>query len=112
MTTYILKISALGVKADDVARVMNVPTATVRNGVWQYRIVEGPSEPHVDFVRQFLDTYTPKITDLTKLGIQPNNVTVWMMYEYDQQCNMEFEPKDLMALGTAGLKLCISCWQG
>ncbi len=33
------------------------------------------------------------------------------MYEYEQQCNMEFKPKIMKQIGNLGVVLCISCWE-
>ena len=39
------------------------------------------------------------------------NISIWCLYEYDEQCNMEFQPNELKRLGDAGITLCISCWR-
>ena len=32
-----------------------------------------------------------------------------MIYYYDKQCNMEFDPDLMERMGKLGLKLCVSC---
>lgn len=40
-----------------------------------------------------------------------NQVIVWFMYEYVEQCNMEFSPEFLKGLSILDVTLCISCWE-
>ena len=48
---------------------------------------------------------------LRSAGISSEMVTVWYMYEYEQQCNMEFHPDIMKKLGDLDIVLCISCWE-
>ncbi len=47
---------------------------------------------------------------LATIGIERKDITIWMLYEYDQQCNLEFDPIRMKRLGDNGIGLCISCW--
>ncbi|MBB5031350.1 hypothetical protein [Prosthecobacter vanneervenii] len=38
-------------------------------------------------------------------------ISLWVLYEYDQQCNLEFSPEDLNRLAASKAVLCVSCWQ-
>jgi hypothetical protein len=49
---------------------------------------------------------------LVQHGFDFDEVSIWYLYEYSGQCNMEFEPQDLKRLGNLGVRLCISCWEG
>jgi hypothetical protein len=79
--------------------------------VWSYEVTSEDHEPDFEFVNVFLDRLIPEITELQKLGIEKENISIWLLYEYDQQCNMEFPPKTMKRLGDNGIVLCISCWQ-
>ncbi len=39
------------------------------------------------------------------------NLTLNIDYEYENQCNLEFLPKDLKKLSEFNIALCISCWK-
>jgi len=39
-----------------------------------------------------------------------NEILFWMLYEYDQQCGMEFHPQEIIRLGQSGIHLNIDCW--
>jgi len=36
---------------------------------------------------------------------------LWVLYEYEHQCNLEFTPQQLKKLGELNIPLLISCWQ-
>lgn len=77
---------------------------------WTYEVIETKTDKYFDFINIFLDILETKYLELEKLNIKQNDITFWMFYEYDQQCNMEFDPIRLKRLGDNGITLCISCW--
>jgi hypothetical protein len=81
-----------------------------RYSVWSYSVDIGEADPYFDFINIFLDRLEPKFINLEKLGVTKDNITFWLLYEYDQQCNLEFDPQRLKRLGDNGISLCISCW--
>jgi hypothetical protein len=80
-------------------------------GGWQIVRREGPTDPPVAFVDEFLSVLDGKYEALEGLGINRDRITMWVLYEYDQQCNLEFNPDALKRLGNNGISLCVSCWQ-
>lgn len=81
------------------------------NDSWGIEIIEKETDNYVDFINIFLDILENKYSFLEDIGISRNYITIWAIYEYKEQCNIEFEPKDLERLGKNGIKLCISCWE-
>ena len=81
--------------------------------VWTYSKEEGESfdEPYFDFINEFLDLLEPRFDRLEVLGVKRSDITFWYLYEYDQQCAMEFHPKEMKRLGENGIVLCVDCWQ-
>ena len=47
--------------------------------------------------------------EMTALGVDFSDSQIWMIYYYDKQCNMEFNPDLMERMGKLGLKLCVSC---
>lgn len=112
MYYYSLKIITQSyVTAKKVHEILGIREAVVDKHIWEYIIKETEDDPPVSFVDIFLDCLQNKYNKLKEIGIQRNNITVWMNYEYDSQCNMEFDPKQLKRLGDEGIKLCITCWE-
>lgn len=72
---------------------------------------ENDDTPYFDFINNFLDLLEPKFEQLEKLGIKRDDISFWYLYGYDQQCGMEFHPKEMKRLGESGIVLCIDCWQ-
>lgn len=79
--------------------------------LWTYTVDTDDEEPYFDFINKFLDILEPKFNELNELGIDKSNITFWLLYEYDQQCGLEFHPQEMKRLGESGIVLCIDCWQ-
>ncbi|MFB2923190.1 hypothetical protein ACE1CB_32500 [Aerosakkonema sp. BLCC-F2] len=81
------------------------------NSYWEQILVEEALDPPVDFIDIFLNLLEGKYQQLFLVGVQKDDISVWMYYEYDEQCNMEFSPEDMKRLGDNQITLCISCWE-
>ncbi len=81
-----------------------------RYSSWMYMVTQTESDPYYDFINNFLDILEPKFSELEKLGITRDKILFWMLYEYDQQCGMEFHPQEMIRLGENGIYLNIDCW--
>lgn len=79
-----------------------------RYSVWIYQI-ETTDEESFDFINTFLDILEPNFSKLAEAGIEKEAISLWYLYEYDQQCSMEFNPQELKRLGESGIALCIDC---
>ncbi len=78
---------------------------------WTYCVDTKEEDPYFDFINIFLDLLDPNFTKLSEIGIEKNAISFWHLYEYDQQCSMEFNPQEMKRLGESGITLCIDCWQ-
>jgi hypothetical protein len=82
-----------------------------RYSSWMYMVTESDTDPYFDFINFFLDILEPKFSELKKLGVTRDKILFWILYEYDQQCAMEFHPQEMARLGQSGIHLNIDCWQ-
>jgi hypothetical protein len=89
--------------------ILNVPIVG-NPGYWNYRIDES-SELFDEAITHFLNLIEKNKHELSELGIKNDDITVWYLYEYEQQCNMEFGPEMLKKMGDLGITFCISCWE-
>jgi len=80
------------------------------HSIWTYEVSTTDEEPYFDFINNFLDILEPKFTKLVDLGVDISTISFWYLYEYDQQCSMEFNPQQMKRLGESGITLCIDCW--
>jgi hypothetical protein len=62
-------------------------------------------------INYFIDLIEKHEELLAHLGVNGEDITLWYLYEYEEQCNMEFEPNDLKRMGDNNIALCISCWK-
>lgn len=77
---------------------------------WMYMVSETKNDRYYDFINNFLDILEPKFCELEKIGVTRDKILFWMLYEYDQQCGMEFHPQEMLRLGQSGIHLNIDCW--
>ncbi len=85
------------------------PTKQIDN-VWCLEVEELENDKYFDFINYFLDILEGKYELLESIDISKENISLWFLYEFDNQCNMEFLPSDLKRIGDNGIGLCISCW--
>jgi len=79
--------------------------------LWTYQVVTADEDEYFDFINKFLDILEPKFADLEILGVKRDNILFWLIYEYDQQCAMEFHSQEMKRLGESGIHLNIDCFQ-
>ena len=79
--------------------------------VWTYLVEEHEKSPAFDFINEFLDLLEPRLEKLEEVGITRDNVLFWLLYEYEHQCALGFNPQELQRLGASGISLNIDCWE-
>lgn len=109
MKTY-YQLQIVHPEPQTVERLMGIPSS-LEDSDWTYCLEVGEEDPPVPFIQTFLDLLHDKFERLEAMGVQRSDISIWLLYEYDDQCNLEFSPSQLAALGSAGIALCVSCWQ-
>lgn len=104
---FSLRINVAESAYKEVEQILQVK-ANLSSG-WGVEIV---TEDYFDFITHFLDIVENKYSQLEKLDISREDITIWCLYQYDSQCNLEFGYLDLLRLGQNKISLCISCWKG
>ena len=83
-------------------------------GIWTYELIHADTPLAIQedtVISHFLNIIEGKYDQLLRLGIKRENITLWIIYEYDNECNMEFHSEDTKRLGENGITLCVSCYQ-
>lgn len=106
---YSLRIYAPDEKYQIVDDILGVKSSHEHG--WILEVIEGENDEPVFFIDYFLNILSGKYEQLDKIGITREDISIWMLYEYDEQCNMEFTPDEMYKLGKEKISLCISCWQ-
>ncbi|HRG39423.1 MAG TPA: hypothetical protein PK289_12900 [Bacteroidia bacterium] len=107
-SVYKLQVDVSIEKQDLLNRVLGFPDST--DPYWEI-VIEENSERFDCAIEFLLGLLENNYSTLIRGGIYGENISLWFLYEYDQQCNMEFNPDHLKRLGTLGITLCVSCWQ-
>lgn len=108
---YSLRISCVNEsQRSNISKLFNLePTNSIENE-WCFEIEEKENDEYFDFINYFLDILEGKYIELKSIGINKEDISIWLLYEFDDQCNMEFVPKDLKRIGDNEISLCISSW--
>lgn len=82
-------------------------TGLIDSGYWEMELIENVGNE----LSEILLFYEDAKPTLLKNNIDTIDVSIWILYEYEQQCNLEFDLVTLKALSKLGIQLCISCWE-
>lgn len=77
---------------------------------WGIEIIQS-GENFSEILVYFLSLLEGKYEKLESIGISRENISIWILYEYEGQCNMEYDPVSMKKIGENGIVLCISCWE-
>ena len=81
---------------------------------WCYEIIveDNPIKINEQTVLlHFMNILENKYSDLEAMEIQRSDIIIYVIYEYNNECNMEFLPEEMMLMGKNGIVLAISCYQ-
>ncbi len=107
---YNLQIDVLSDKYIKINDILGVESNSPHTG-WEFSLTQREEDEYINFIDYFLSMLNGKYEQLEAIGITRDNISVWMLYEYEGQCNMEFSPTDMYNLGKEGITFCISCWE-
>lgn len=77
--------------------------------IWRYQIVTNEEDKNFDFINAFLDLLEPNFKSLKALGINKEDINIWLFYEYKSQCSMSFNAREMKRIGQSGISLNIDC---
>ena len=106
---YILRINTNKEKYNIITSLLAIEPTSIES-YWEFSINEN-SILFINSISYFLNLIEKNVEKLNQNKIISENISIWCLYEYEEQCNMEFQPNELKRLGDAGIALCISCWK-
>ena len=106
---FSLEISANPEQADKITNILGIEP-NYPQVAWGYKLIV-KDNAYTNFIDYFLGILEGKYDKLQDIGITREHISIWMIYEYEEQCNMEFTPSDMKKLGDNGITFCISCYE-
>lgn len=76
---------------------------------WWIQLNQDEEVSPIDFINVFMDLLEPNFEKLNEIEIRNNDIVIWLVYEYDKQCSMEFDSEELERIGRNSITLCIDC---
>lgn len=104
---YRLQIDCEPTQYENVSIILGVTPS--KNRPWIVEVEAGQISS--DGITYLVSLLIDKFEQLNQLGITRENISVWIIYAYQQQCNLEFTPTQLGLLSQEAIRLCISCYE-
>lgn len=108
---YSLRIDTSVEQFDLLNTILGVKSNFPISSGWGLEVIQKKEDNPIFFIDYFLSILEAKYEELERIGIHREDLSIWMLYSYKEQCNMEFSPKDMYRLGKEGIALCVSCWE-
>ncbi|MDR1679982.1 MAG: hypothetical protein LBR81_09465 [Prevotellaceae bacterium] len=109
---YSLRIFVKEENYDLIEKVLGIkPQIQSKSAWWITEHIQQEGDEHFPFIKYYLSVLEGKYDALEHLGISRDDISIWELYAYDGQCNMEFLPEDMYNIGKEGISLCVSCWE-
>lgn len=107
--TFAIRINANSNTFESISKIFNhYPTITQAD--WELA-VEEDSEVSPNVFEYLIEALNSNLPRLANINISKADISFWYFYEYEEQCNMEFDTQILKKLGDLGVVFCISCWK-
>ena len=109
---YIYRLQILSSKSYSEEQLNNVigVSSNFPHADWGIEIIQS-DENFSGILVYFLSLLEGKYEQLESIGISREDISIWVLYEYEGQCNMEYDPVSMKKIGENGIVLCISCWE-
>ena len=109
---YIYRLQILSSKSYSEEQLNNVigVSSNFPHADWGIEIIQS-DENFSGILVYFLSLLEGKYEKLESIGISREDISIWVLYEYEGQCNMEYDPVSMKKIGENGIVLCISCWE-
>lgn len=104
MKYYLLRITT----DINLNELLNTNKFVQKNGYYEYELT---NESEIDCIEHFISFLQVNNFLLQSKGITKNQISIWLLYEYEEQCSLLLSAKQMGLLSQAGYDLCIDCWK-
>lgn len=78
------------------------PQKWILEKIWDEK---NENEPYVNYISYFISLIENNMLSLSKKGIYSQNISLTIIYEYQEQCNFELSPQEMLFIGKTGISL-------
>lgn len=107
---YWLNIPAQNEHHEKINKILGVTSRPTHGDTWRWVVRQNEKDPYFDFINVFSGLLLSKKDELENVGVTFSAISFWIIYWYDSQCNLEFDPIRLKILSDNDIKLCITCY--
>ena len=97
---------------DAVNEIMDMNTNEKASNYWMYEVEASDHNPYPKILNHFIDLIAAKFSTLRSIGINKNDISVWLLVESngEEQNNLEFNAELLSKISLYVTSFCISSW--
>ena len=106
-----LRIKA-GQNLGAINKIMDMNINNETSGLWMFEVEASELNPYPKILNQFVDLIEIKLPILNNIGVNKDDITIWLLIESDgeEQTNIEFNAELLLKLSKTVVSFCISSW--
>ncbi|HYG14885.1 MAG TPA: hypothetical protein VEC12_03960 [Bacteroidia bacterium] len=67
-------------------------------------------DTYVDYIMLFCSMVKQHKQELIKIGVDLNDIRIWQLNHYDNQCNLFYSAEQMKAMSELGIALCVDCF--
>ena len=86
-----LRISTNKEKYQKISEILDLDIKDNKKG-WMYEVVLIDQGDYYSVINMFLDKLEGNKKELESFGVYPEDISIWLIYEYNDQGDLEFEP--------------------
>lgn len=105
---YSLRINKNGNEIKTINNILN--TKSISNDIWIYELAQNEKDNYINFIDIFTNILNEKIDLLKNIWIQKNDISIWILCNFEEQCNLEFSSNQINNLSKIWVWLNISCY--
>lgn len=109
---YKLQIKSSSIeKTEKLSNLLSIKESKISGFSWILEKVDDFKGEYFDIIDYYIKILIKNSNLFKSSEFNNTEITLWILYEYKNQCNLEFSSVDLKKISDLGIHLCISCWE-
>lgn len=110
--SFYISVNNIGNSNSEISGILGVETNYMNETNWNYLLTNIKKNKRVNTLEVFYNLLVNKFEELeSKLGIEKSDISIWLVIEYDGECNIVLEKEELKYLSDLGINFCISIYK-
>lgn len=103
---YSLRVNTKDIKS--VEEILGIQS--ISNDIWIHELIQKEDNEYIDCIDIFSKILIDNLILLEERWIRKEDISIWLLYNFEDQCNLEFSVEQIKKVSELGLWLNISCY--